>query len=393
MLLPNTTRDMNAVFAALVLTASGTPALLQGGAQDVPPHPVIEASISDADRADLGVVGSVAFARAGQLIVVAEIRPVRVRVFDRSLRPLRQLGREGSGPGEYRRPVVTANGDSAIVYDAGLGRVHVFSATGGAVVDSWTTQVQFSARGEYRAMVAVDDNGRIILHAGRLTQSRGPAEAYVRFGGSRGRIQDTLLVTFGTAPVINPLERAAVFRAGDAGAYVRARLRQFFPEPLHDVNGGHWVSWAGTGPDVLRGRSSAATPAAVSLPVSSIGGAQRDARERRIVSALTGQDIPEQELRKHARESGVFDQVPLLEGLFVDRIGRIWAWQEGRHPDSLLVTAIEPSGALAVRLTISRGQWRARDVAGNDLVMAGADDSTGEPLLIRARLAGSRGPG
>lgn len=377
---------MRKAFVTLAFIASGTGAPSSIVSQGAPTGLVVEARISEADRADLGVIGSVAFARGGELIVVAEVRPVRVRVFDRSLRPLRQLGREGDGPGEYRRPVVTTNGDSAIVYDAGLGRIHIFSTTSGALVDDWTTQVQFSVRGEYRAMVAVDDRGRIVLHVGRLTLAGGPAEGYVRFGG-RGRIHDTLFLRFDKAPIVNPLEGAGIFRAGDAAGYVRARVRRFFPEPLHDMNNGYWVSWAGADPRVQRGSTSTATAETVALPLSTVSREQRAARERRIVSALTGQEISEQELRRHGRETGVFDQVPLIEGLQVDRAGRIWAWQEGRHPDSLLVTAVGATGTVAARLTIARGHWRARDFRGAELVLGGADDATGEPLLVRARLS------
>ena len=366
------------LLVALISIAIGP---LSGLAQET--RLVIEASLGETDRAELGVVGSVAIARGGDLIVVAEVRPIRVRVFDRSLRPLRQLGREGSGPGEYRRPVVAANGDSAIVYDAGLGRVLVFSSTKGTLVDDWTTQIQFGARSEYRAWVTVDDRGSIVLHVGRLVNGRGPAEGYVRFG-EHGRVRDTLFVTFNKSPTVNPLEGAGVFRTGDAGGYARARLRQYFPEPLHDMNGAHWVSWSGAGVDVLRGTSG--TSATVNLPIVAPGRQQRDAREHRIMSALTTQDIPEQELRRHARESGVFEQVPILDGLAVDRSGRIWTWQEGRHPDSLVVAVIDAAGALLTRLTLSRGQWRARDMLGTDVVLAGADNATGEPLLVRARL-------
>jgi hypothetical protein len=371
-------------FAALIVVASWIPSSAHPTPQGWPSQLVVEATISEADRADLGVVGSVAFARAGQLVLVAEILPVRVRVFDRSLKPLRELGGEGSGPGEYRRPVVTANGDSAIVYDAGLGRVIVFSSSKGTLLDEWTTQVQFGARGAYRAMVAVDDRGNIVLHVGRLAHAGSPAEGYVRFG-EHGRVQDTLFVAFNKAPTVNPLAGAGVFRVGDPGGYVRARLASYLPDPLHDMNGAYSVSWSGSGSDVLRG-GTAATPVSINLTLSVPGRDQRVAHERRIISALTSRDLPEQEVRRHAREHGVFDQVPILEGLSVDRTGRIWAWQGGRHPDSLIVTAVGPGGAPAADLTISRAQWRSRDFWGADVILAGEDDSTGEPLLVRARL-------
>jgi hypothetical protein len=235
-------------------------------------------------------------------------------------------------------------------------------------------------------MVAIDARGLVVLHIGRVNRADGPAEGYVRFG-QFGRLVDTILVGFNGAPVRNPLEGAAVFRAGEPGGLLRARLRQYFPEPLHDLNGAVWVSWAGAGTDIVRGSTETSGRAVTRLPFGQPDRAARDARERHIVAELTGRDIPESAVRHALREHRVLEDVPILEGLFVDRHGRTWAWRQGRHPDSLTVTVIREPAAPATQFTVSRSQWRARAVWGSELIMGGEEDSTGEPLLVRIRLA------
>jgi hypothetical protein len=65
-------------------------------------------------------------------IYVADYGQSRVTVFDRSGRFVRQLGRRGSGPGEFRHPMQLAvgYGDTLYVYDVGLRRLSKFAPSG-----------------------------------------------------------------------------------------------------------------------------------------------------------------------------------------------------------------------------------------------------------------------
>jgi len=63
--------------------------------------------------------------RGGELLVLDRYRPRAVMALDRNTgRLLRDFGREGDGPGEFRSPVALATDESGvIVLDGGLGRV------------------------------------------------------------------------------------------------------------------------------------------------------------------------------------------------------------------------------------------------------------------------------
>lgn len=84
--------------------------------------------IGSLDGADaFGRVTDVAFDGGGRLYVVDDLNR-RVSVVGADGRVVGQLGREGSGPGEFQAPwlVRVAPGDSAFVWDASLARVSVF---------------------------------------------------------------------------------------------------------------------------------------------------------------------------------------------------------------------------------------------------------------------------
>lgn len=69
----------------------------------------------------------------GRIYVVDGFRG-GIRVLSSTLSPLREVGRDGEGPGEFRtRQIQILNGDSLAVYDSQLGRVTVFEPDNFAV--------------------------------------------------------------------------------------------------------------------------------------------------------------------------------------------------------------------------------------------------------------------
>ena len=79
----------------------------------------------------LSLVTTVRELKNGRLMVADPIER-KLLVFDATLRSPRQLGREGSGPGEYRQPdgVWAFRGDSTLVLDLGNARLSVVSLDG-----------------------------------------------------------------------------------------------------------------------------------------------------------------------------------------------------------------------------------------------------------------------
>ena len=96
--------------------------------------------------------------RGGQ-IVIAEHH--ELRWFDRRGRWLRSVGRQGSGPGEFRQINLLAQfGDSVLVYDFALRRVSVFDSAGN--YGRGTTIVDADTLGE-TFPVGVLGDGRLLL--------------------------------------------------------------------------------------------------------------------------------------------------------------------------------------------------------------------------------------
>ena len=80
---------------------------------------------------------------AGDLIYVLDRQVHRVRVYDRSGIHVRDLGREGDGPGEFRSPAALAVGQRIYVRDSQVGRITLFDKMG-ELVDTWPIRPHFS---------------------------------------------------------------------------------------------------------------------------------------------------------------------------------------------------------------------------------------------------------
>ncbi len=90
----------------------------------------------------LGMVLGVGVAE--DLIYVLDRQVHRIRVYDRNGIHVRDLGREGDGPGEFRSPAALAVGQRIYVRDSQVGRITLFDTTG-ELVDTWPIMPHFSS--------------------------------------------------------------------------------------------------------------------------------------------------------------------------------------------------------------------------------------------------------
>ena len=92
------------------------------------PLTVIAASDND-ENYDLYNLGDVVRLQSGSLVVNSNAAP---RLYDRTGRFIRSLGRSGAGPGEYRQVVRVGRltGDTIATFDNMLGRISIFSPLG-----------------------------------------------------------------------------------------------------------------------------------------------------------------------------------------------------------------------------------------------------------------------
>jgi hypothetical protein len=143
------------------------------GAQDLmPQEAVLFAEIGDVDgETTFSWIEDVTADPAGRVYV---LESYRVSVFSQGGTPIRQIGREGAGPGEFRSAISMGWwGDDLWVADSRLDRVTVFDTTGGLVR---TVSGQPTALGPY-LIVSVPD--RILADGSFLTQPRTDAALVV----------------------------------------------------------------------------------------------------------------------------------------------------------------------------------------------------------------------
>ncbi len=95
-------------------------------------------------------------AGTGELVYVLDASIPAVRIYDDSGRHLRDVGAEGDGPGEFRRPdaLLVAGDGRVFVRDSNQGRITIFDAEGG-LLDTWPLDQGFVIGGS--AMVLTED--------------------------------------------------------------------------------------------------------------------------------------------------------------------------------------------------------------------------------------------
>lgn len=119
-------------------------------------------------------VGTMALDRRGNLYVADS--PGRVVVLDRDGSPVRIIGREGAGPGEFQSApyVQIVSDDTLLTYDAMLGRMSVYPF--GAPSPSATFPIR-STGTEFALMVRREPSGEMI---GRFSEALGAGDRLER---------------------------------------------------------------------------------------------------------------------------------------------------------------------------------------------------------------------
>ena len=166
---------------------------------------------------------------AGGRLIVVEESPVSLRMLEMDGTLLRQLGRDGEGPGEYRSPIPVVFGPYIAVDDPRLARLTVFDTAG-------TLLRTFPAPCCHYASVASDDSGRVYLRASHEADSTASA-AIARIDVNSGQTDTVMLRRVG------PPQRLWQFEIQGG------RMSYSIPFQPYDVTG---ITPAGT---ILRGWS------------------------------------------------------------------------------------------------------------------------------------------
>ena len=112
----------------------------------------------DGSAGELGEPSYATLLRDGRLLVTEE-KPIALRLYDATGKYLRTLGREGAGPGEYKRPYAALYRDTLVFHDPQLSRGTVMTLDGKLIRSFTTVCCQFGLQ------ASVDDRGRLRVFA------------------------------------------------------------------------------------------------------------------------------------------------------------------------------------------------------------------------------------
>jgi hypothetical protein len=156
----------------------------------------------------LGGIDDIAVASNGTMYVLDRSVPT-VRVYDATGKFVKNIGRRGSGPGEYRyaTAIALAKNGNLLLYDQGNARVNVYTPTGD-VVTSWMTKAG-SGSGSGKGILVSDVTGTTYIRSPiwRRGQAGGPRWAWFRYAAD-GTLRDTTYGPDGPTPAILLAQRA-----------------------------------------------------------------------------------------------------------------------------------------------------------------------------------------
>lgn len=329
--------------------------------------------------------GSIAVDGGGRVYVV-DRKPTVIKVYDSSGTFLHTVGREGSGPGEFKVAFMAVRGDRVLVHDPMQGRTSVFD-TSGAFLKSWVSSCC------YWDEVMIDASGRAyvptMVQANKDGTSRGRAYSRYRL---TGELVDTLFVPDETDRV-----KTWMFARKSKDGKQRSMMSTsvpYSPVPVvaYHPNGGFVRGWSGEYRLIrtLRGPDTAAVVARRWVP-DPIPEPLRAARVAEVVKNAKDM-VGEDEARAVARLDEVPKTAPAFTGLRVDDEGFLWVRRfSGGDSTRTTFDVFDPAGPWLgpVSLPVAVPEYGGHLVAaGSFYTTAEGDD--GRPAVIRYRI-GRRG--
>lgn len=325
-----------------------------------------------------GMISGLATGTEGQ-IFVSDSQEGVIRVFDRGGTFLHNIGREGEGPEEFRRPCcisVGPNGD-LWVRDSGNRRYMDLGGSAGSEGSGTTIRMNHSDGALYAPITFRPDGS--LIDVGHTTDAAGVLGLWRIALGRNGEVRDRELVEEPSPESLGTFVKDQAVTGGMA--------RYYFPQPYGPtflVAHGPRGVWATavsseyavtlhTGADSVEIRTSTGEGPALS-PGEREGATER---LRAYLDSGTGKlsDYPE-----------IPDRKPLLAGLYFDETGRLWVELsvedgEDRHAD-----LYDGGGELVGRRTWpSRVSLRFPAWLGEQDALGITTDSLGVQRVARVR--------
>jgi hypothetical protein len=314
-------------------------------------------------------------------VIVADSKPAVIKVFDPAGQLARTIGREGSGPGEFRSAYVAVLGDSLVVQDATNSRATTFDWRTGNLLGERRTACC------YYSPIAIDGRGRVAVRSimPPPDSSWRNTQAFVRFP-INGTGADTVFVPVGRTSVES---RPWLVREGNQ---VRMAMTvPYQPRAFHGVDplGSFVTGWSSE--YVLRRTSNGIDTLALfgrdwtAEPVTS-DDKQRLVEQRLAeVQAGSGSGVSEEALRTSFDPSYIPDQKPAYETWSVDAAGRTWVRRTADGSDMVRFDLFDLEGRWVDVVSVPQSGWPAsawRPVAwGRDAIAVILEGADGRPLV------------
>lgn len=331
------------------------------------------------DSAELANPQDLGLADDGTVFVVDE-RPTRIKVFDPNGRLTRTIGRDGSGPGEFRVAYIAVLGDTLVAQDARNSRATSFN---------WRTGTMLSERRTaccYFFPIGIDGSGRAVIRS--ILPSPDSAlpnvQAFVRFPVN-GTTADTVFVPGGGR---KDASKPWVVREGDL--VKMSVVVPFQPRALHAVDrSGTFVT--GFSSEYLLRRSSTGRDTTALFGRAWSPSPVSDAEKIRIVEQRIAEvranddELAESTVRAAFDPSYIPDVRPAFEGLWVDAAGRTWTRLVSSDTAIVQFDLFDADGRWLDVLSVSASDWPRSTwspvALGRNEVAVPLEGDDGRPLV------------
>lgn len=334
---------------------------------------------AESDSAELANPADVAIAHDGT-VLVADVRPATIKVFNPTGALVRTIGREGSGPGEFHAAYIAVRGDTLVVQDSRNVRATSFNWRTGALLSERRTACC------YYFPIGIDGTGRAAVRS--ILPPRDStlpnAQAFVRFA-INGTAVDTVDVPAGQR---RETPRRWVVREGNV---MRMTVPvPFEPRAFHaiDPSGGFVTGFSSeyllrrsaTGLDTtaLFGRDWSPTSVSATEKTAIV--------ERRVAEvSANNSDIAPSTIRASFDAASIPDTRPAFEGLWLDADGRTWVRRTDADSTVVRFDLFDRQGRWLDVLSIPAGDWPRSSwipmALGKREVAVPLEDEDGRPLI------------
>lgn len=252
------------------------------------------------------------------ILYVVENSPAAINMYGPDGVFLKQLARNGAGPGEIESAFIALHGDTLAIQDPSLSRGTTINVRDGSLISTRPTT------GFYWHPIGIDGQGRAVARMSMPPDSSsGPRQGFIRFAMT-GESSDTAILP--ERPEPTGLQQWAVTEDG------RMRFRRLVPlrgRPLHaiDPTGGFVTGWSGE--YALAAVADGGDTTMVfrrQFTAEPVTAAEKQSIVDQVITDFdfNTMGVTEAVLRRSFDPSAIPDQRPAFEGIWVDRDGRRW---------------------------------------------------------------------